>query len=284
MPEAVLLIAVLLVAGAAVLWPLRGASSAVPATDDERDAASVRHRVALEALRDVEADRRAGSLDDHAYAEQRAEAEARAAETAAALDGSATVDPPTAVPAGRAPALVAAAIVGVALVAASLVPATGVANSTVLDCDLALTMATGDERRACLEQRLDALARDADDPDGLSELADAYLAGSTTEDLANAVRVLQAVIALDPGRTDAYERVVAAYLRAGDHENARRALDSYAALDDADPVEVAFLGGLVALRAGEEGDAADAFDRFLELAPEDPRAQMVQSLREDLSD
>ena len=47
-----------------------------PADGDERDAALLRHRVALETLRDVEADRRAGSLDDATYAEQLAAAEA----------------------------------------------------------------------------------------------------------------------------------------------------------------------------------------------------------------
>jgi regulator of sirC expression with transglutaminase-like and TPR domain len=179
---------------------------------------------------------------------------------------------------------VAAAVLGVGLVTASFVPATGVANATNLDCDVALRLATGEERRECLDRLLDDLARDPDDPAALSDLADAYLAGSTTDDLANAVRVLGAVIALDPGRADAYERVIGAYLRAGDHANARRALDSYAALESADPVEVAFLEGLVALREADDAKAADALGRFLELAPDDPRAEMVRALRNDLSD
>ena len=282
MPESLLLVAGLLVAGIVVLWPLRGIAAS--AGGDDRDAAAVRHRVALEALRDVEADRRAGSLDDHAYATQRSEAEARAAATASELE-SASIDTPTPPVRGvRTAALVTATVLGVALVAASFVPTAGVANISNLDCDVALRLASGEERRECLDRLLDDLAIDPDDPAALSELADAYLAGSTTDDLANAVRVLGAVIALDPGRADAYERVIAAYLRAGDHANARRALDSYAALESADPVELAFLEGLVALREADEEEAAQAFGRFLELAPDDPRAEMVRRLRDDLSD
>ena len=50
----------------------------------------------------------------------------------------------------------------------------------------------------------------------------------------------------------------------------------------ADPVEVAFLDGLIALRGeGDEERAAAAFDRFLELAPDDPRAPMIRSLRDE---
>ncbi len=282
MPEAILLVAGLLVAGVVVLWPLRGAATV--ATDDDRDAAAVRHRVALEALRDVEADRRAGSLGDRAYAAQRAEAEARAAVTANELEAAPVEAPAQPARSVRRAALVAAAVLGVGLVTASFVPAAGVANATNLDCDVALRLATGEERRECLDRLLDDLARDPDDPAALSDLADAYLAGSTTDDLANAVRVLGAVIALDPGRADAYERVIGAYLRAGDHANARRALDSYAALESADPVEVAFLEGLVALREADEAKAADALGRFLEHAPDDPRAEMVRALRNDLSD
>lgn len=282
MPEPLLLVVGLLVAGIVVLWPLRGTAAA--AGDDGRDAAAVRHRVALEALRDVEADRRAGSLDDQAYAAQRSEAEARAAATASELESAPIHTPAPPARGVRTAALVTAMVLGVGLVAASFVPAAGVANTSNLDCDVALRLASGEERRECLDRLLDDLATDPDDPAALSELADAYLAGSTTDDLANAVRVLGAVIALDPGRADAYERVIAAYLRAGDHANARRAVDSYAALESADPVELAFLEGLVALREADEDEAADAFGRFLDLAPDDPRAEMVRRLRDDLSD
>ena len=84
MPETILLVVGLALAAAAVLVPLRRAGASEPADVVDAapdDAARIRHRAALEALRDVDADRRAGSLDDAAYASALAEAEARAAET-----------------------------------------------------------------------------------------------------------------------------------------------------------------------------------------------------------
>ena len=95
-----------------------------------------------------------------------------------------------------------------------------------------------------------------------------------------AAAALQLLIAVEPDRADAYERIVSAYIRAGDFGNARAALDSYEGRASADPVEVAFFDGLIALRGeGDEERAAAAFDRFLELAPDDPRATMIRSLR-----
>jgi cytochrome c-type biogenesis protein CcmH/NrfG len=279
MPEAVLLVAALLVAGIVVLAPLRRPSPSL-VVDAERDAAAVRHRVALEALRDVEADRRAGSLDERGYAEQLAEAEARAAETAAQLESPAppTVEPPRT---GVRAAVVAAAVIGVVLVAGSLLPAAGIANPTQVNEGLAAAEAAEEARQARIVALLDALAADPEDPDALSDLADAYLAGSTGDDLFNAALVLQALISLEPDRADAYERLIGAYVRAGDLVNARGALDSYEARETADPVEVAFLDGLIALREGDNERAVAAFDRFLELAPDDPRAGMIRGLREE---
>ena len=82
MPEVLLLALALAVAAVVVLSPLRRPADA----EDDGDAgvasdegARIRHRAALEALRDVEADRRAGSLEDAAYAAALADAEALAA-------------------------------------------------------------------------------------------------------------------------------------------------------------------------------------------------------------
>ena len=68
---------------AAIAWPLLRPGTAASVTDSgaEAEARALRHRVALDALLDVEADRRAGSLDEASYARERAEAEARAAQT-----------------------------------------------------------------------------------------------------------------------------------------------------------------------------------------------------------
>jgi cytochrome c-type biogenesis protein CcmH/NrfG len=280
MPEPLLLLAVLLFAGAVVVWPLRGAPSAV-GIDAEHDAAAVRHRVALEAMRDVEADRRAGSLDDQGYAEQLAEAEARAATTAADLEAIAPareIEPSRSRPMASA---VVAVIVGLALVAGSLLPGTGIANRTDVNQGLAAAEEAEAARRAAIAAALDDLAADPQDATALSDLADAYLAGTNGDDLFNAALTLQALISLEPDRADAYERLIGAYLRAGDTDNAAAALASYEGRDTADPVEVAFFAGLVAAREGDSDRAIAAFDRFLELAPEDPRAAMVRGLREE---
>ncbi len=280
MPEPIVLALALAAAGAAVLWPVWRAASPGGGTDDERRSAEMRHRVALEALRDVETDHRAGSLDDGAYAAALAEAEARAAATRAALD-QVPPEAPAPTPRGRSSAPPAVAVViGVALVGGSLLPAAGIANRTEINEGLAAAQAAEAARQQRIEELTEAFAADPQDPAVLSDLADAYLAGSSDADLAAAAAALQLLIAVEPDRPDAYERIVAAYIRANDFANARAALDSYERVASADPVEVAFLDGLIALRGeGDETRAAAAFDRFLELAPDDPRAPMIRSLR-----
>lgn len=280
MPEPILLLAVLLIAGAVVLWPLRRPATSV-AVDADRDAAAVRHRVALEALRDVEADRRAGSLDERGYAEQLAEAETRAAETAAELGANPPVATSEPRSGGVRHAIVAAGFLGVALFAGSLLPVAGIANSTDVNEGLAAAEAAEASRQDRIEGLLDGIAADPEDTEVLSDLADAYLAGTAVDDLARAAAALQVLIALEPDRADAYERLIGAYLRAGDVGNARRAFESYEARETADPVELAFLDGLIALREGDAERAHAALDRFLELAPDDPRAAMVRGLRND---
>ena len=283
MPELVLIVIGLAAAGAWVLRPLWSAPAS--ATDEERDAAMLRHRVALEALRDVEADRRAGSLDDASYAQQLSEAEARAAETRAALEQQpSTTVAPHARPAKTA-ALVSAAVVAAALLAGAVVPASGVANQTDTNEGLAAAQAAESARQERIGELQAALAADPRDVDTLSDLADAYLAGSSQEDLVRAAVALQVLIDLEPDRADAYERIMAAYLRAGDNANARAAYDSYVELVAADPVEAAFFDGLIALRGEDDPARAEAaFDRFLELAPDDPRAGMIEGLREEAAD
>jgi cytochrome c-type biogenesis protein CcmI len=282
MPEPVLLLIGLALAGAAVLPPLWSDRFEASPVDDEREAAAVRHRVALEALRDLEADRRAGSLDDATYATQLAEAEQRAAATSAELARERVSAGPRRWGRGRTAAIAAAGILGLGLFGGSLVPATGIAGETVVNEQLAAARDAEAGRQERIAALREALAEDPEDPETLSALADAHLAGSSRDDLARAAVALQVLIALEPDRADAYERIVAAYLRAGDHANARAALTSYAERPTADPVELAFLDGLVALRAGDDpGRARAAFDRFLELAPDDPRAPMIRRLRDE---
>jgi len=284
MPEPILLVLGLLVSGVVVLAPLWRRPPAV-LRDEARDGAEVRHRVALETLRDVEADRRAGSLDEAAYAEQLAEAESRAAATSAALNAPAADHARAARRAGRTAAIATAGILAAAVVGGSLLPSAGVANTTVVDEALAAAQAAEAARQDRIEALLAGLMERPDDTTAFSELADEYLADPTNEDLPLAVEVLKVLIQLEPERADAYERVIGAYLRGNDYVNARRALDTYEEIATSDPVEVAFFDGFIALRGEDDAAAAAAaLDRFLVLAPDDPRADMVRGLRAEVGD
>jgi cytochrome c-type biogenesis protein CcmH/NrfG len=279
MPELVLLVLGLAVAAAGILRPLWSPPASV--TGEEHDAASLRHRVALEALRDVEIDRRAGSLDDAAYAQQLAEAEARAAQTRAALERPSSAAAPTSRSA-RGPALLTAGIVAAALLAGAIIPASGIANQTDVNEGLAAAEAMESARQERIRELQAALAEDSRDPETLSALADAYLAGSSQDDLVRAAVALQVLIELEPDRADAYERLMTAYLRAGDYANARAVHESYTGLATADPVEAAFFDGLIALRGENDPARAEAaFDQFVRLAPDDPRAPMIEGLRDE---
>ena len=282
MPEIVWLALGLGIAAAWVLAPLRYARSSEPMGDDEAEAAAIRHRVALEALRDLDADRRAGTLDEASYREAVGEAEARAGAAVPEPEADAA---PSAGRDGRAATLATGAIIAVALLIGAVIPASGVANATAVNEQLLAEQQAEAARQARIEEALARISADARDPAALSELADAYLEGSDPEDLVRAAVALRILIELEPERADAYERIVAAYLRAGDGPNARAALDSYEGIETADPVELAFLDGLVALRLEDDpARAAAAFDRFLELAPDDPRATMVRGLRDEAAE
>ena len=282
MPEPLLLLLGLAAAGILVLGPLWRRSESSSAGDDDHEAALIRHRVALEGLRDVEADRRAGSLDDVAYDEQLAEAEARAAATHTALGTAASGPRRPARRGARTTGIALAAVIGTGLLVGSLLPATGLANGTVVNEQLAAARDAEAARQDRIVGLLERLEADPNDAEVLSDLADEYLAGSSQDDLVRAAVALQLLMNLDPERADAFERIITAYLRAGDHANARAALDSYVATASADPIEIAFFEGLIALRGeGDVAAARAAFDRFLELAPDDPRAGMVRGLRDE---
>lgn len=284
MPDALILLVGLAAAAVLVLAPLLGSRREVATRDEDREAAVIRHRVSLEALRDVETDRLAGSLDAAGYAEQLAQAEARASLTRAALDLHLPADPAPPGGQGRRAAIVAAGLIGVVLLAGSFVPAAGIANRTDVNQALADARAAESARQDRIGSLLAAFAARPEDPRTISTLADEYLAGSTPDDLVRAAGFLQLLISLEPDRADAYERIMSAYLRAGDAVNARAAHDSYEALASADPVEVAFFDGLIALRGENDPEAAlAAFDRFLQLAPDDPRAAMIRGMRDEAS-
>jgi len=282
MAETLILLAGLAAAGALVLRPVLGSRGDASAGGEDREAAVLRHRVSLEALRDVETDHLAGSLDAAAYAEQLAQAEERAALTRAALDRRPDAQPAASGGPGRRTAIIGAGLIGVVLLAGSFVPATGIANHTQVNQALADAQAAESARLDRIADLLAAFSANPEDTRTISALADAYLAGTTADDLVLAAGFLQLLISLEPNRADAYERIMSAYLRAGDAANARAAHGSYAELDSADPVEVAFFDGLIALRGeGDPEAAVAAFERFLELAPDDPRAGMIRGLRDE---
>ncbi|HEY8771812.1 MAG TPA: c-type cytochrome biogenesis protein CcmI [Candidatus Limnocylindria bacterium] len=279
-----LLVAIGIAVAAVVAWPLLTKRAAGPGSPDARaeaEARALRHRVALEALLDVEADRRAGSLDDASYERERSEAEARAAET---LEEGKPANPPpagvTAVRAGRRLVIALATVVVLALVVGFAVPGSiGLGQRTVVDQALADQLAQASANEADIQRLLGLFAANPSDPQVVSDLADAYLAGGTADDLQRAAVALQVLIALQPENHSAYRRLINAYIVAGDYADAGATTDSYAGIAGLSEPDIPFYRGLIAFRQGDNASAVEEFDRFLALAPDDGRASMVSSLR-----
>jgi tetratricopeptide (TPR) repeat protein len=288
MAELMLLLFVAAGTGLAIAWPLLDRSGdsapAAPTSDPDDDARAVRHRLALEALRDLEADHRAGSLDEGTYRAQRDEVEARATAT---LPG----EPVAAEPVPRSPApghgarglalALGSGILALLLIGFALPAPIGTAERTVTDAPLAEAIAAEEARQADIARLQARIAADPTDAEAFSDLADAYLAGPAFEDQRRGATALLVLINLEPENASAYRRLITAYINAGDWTDARSALDAYAGFAPDDEPDIPFFRGLIALRGdGDEAEAVRQFDRFLQLAPHDPRAAMVLSLRE----
>ncbi len=270
-----------LLAAAAIAWPLLrpGSTTASFDTGAEAEARALRHRVALEGLLDVEADRRAGSLDDASYERERAEAEARAAATLQPVM-TAIASPPPAIGASRRPIVLFGAVVALALVAGFALPGSiGLGQRTLVNQALADAQEQEAERQAEIQRLLGLLAADPRDAEVVSDLADAYLAGGTAKDLQQAAFALQLLLGLEPENHSAYRRLINAYIVTGYYDDAQATTDAYASIADADEPDIPFYRGLIALRSGDNATAVREFDRFLEVAPDDGRATMVSSLR-----
>lgn len=262
-----LLLAVGALVGLFVAVPFVRRAATPPATD--REALELRHRVAIEALRDVEADRRAGSLDEVTYAAQRAEAEQRAAGTLAELEASPPAPPATAAHSRswRA-AAIAGGVLGVLLVGGFfLPPPVGLANQTI------------DSRQRVIDAALERLQTNPRDAQAFSDLADAYIAGDSYADMQRAAAALIGLIALEPQNESAYQRLVSTYIRVQDWKDASAATDSYAKLAPDSP-DVPFFRGLIARGQGDTAEATRQFESFLDTAPDDPRVPMVRALME----
>jgi tetratricopeptide (TPR) repeat protein len=226
----------------------------------------------------VEADRRAGSLDEASYERERAEAEARAAATLQPAPGEAPSPPrPTG---GRRAIAILGALVAVALVIGFALPGSiGLGQRTIVNQALADARAREEDRQAEIQRLLGLLAADPRDSKVVSDLADAYLAGGTARDLQQAAIALQLLIGLDPENHSAYRRLINAYIVTGYYDDATATTDSYATIAGADEPDIPFYRGLIAFRRGDTATAVREFDRFLALAPDDGRAAMVSSLR-----
>ena len=278
-----LLAVVGLAVAAAIAWPLlrRDSGSITFNTQAEAEARALRHRVAMDALLDVEADRRAGSLDDASYERERAEAEARAAET---LEPVAPNASPTSATGGNARPLVAAlaTLVAVAMLIGFALPGSiGLGPRTVVNQALADQIAQEADRQAEIQRLLGLLEADPKDARVVSDLADAYLAGDSGDDLQRAAVALQILLALEPENHSAYRRLINAYLVTAHYDDAQATTDSYAAIADPDEPDIPFYRGIIAFRHGDNATAVDQFDRFLQLAPDDGRGPMVKSLRRE---
>ncbi len=269
MAEAILLTLLGSAVALAVAWPLldRDRSPAEP-MDEEREALEVRHRLALEALRDVEADRRAGSLDEEGYRVQRDEAEAHAIATRKALDAAPTA--PEAAPSRsslRLPAVIAGAL-ALLLLAGYALPAP-------------FRIAERDARVERIRVLTDVVTVNPRDTAALAELSDLYLAGGSAEDVAAALVSLLLLRDAAPDSRDAHQRLVTLFIRVGEWQQAEAATDQMAAVVGKDDREIPFFRGLIARGLGDSAEAVRQFDRFLRIAPEDPRATMVRGLRDE---
>ena len=286
--QLVILVLVLLAAGLVVagplLWPVQ--ASVEPRLPEE-DAAglALRHRIAVESLRDVEADHRAGSLDEQGYELARAEAEERAARTLAALEaarprtsGEGLLESRDAGSSRRLAGALGVGIV-VLVLAGSLLPAPlTLANGTVVNAQLAAQQAAEAARQEAIK-RLQASLATKPDAAGLVRLASLYMQGGDAASLQRAAQLLIAAITLDPKSSDAYGLLITAYIRAGDYVDATAATSAYAKVAPSSP-DIPFFRGLIAYQGtGDRAEAVRWFDAFLKAAPNDERVPMVRSLR-----
>jgi tetratricopeptide (TPR) repeat protein len=276
MPDLVqllLLLAVGAAAAALIALPfVRRAPAPMPAVADDRETLRLRHRIAIESLRDVEADRRSGSLDEATYALQRDEAEQRSAQTLAELDAAApdSVAPVPASQGWRPAAIVGAVLAGLLLVGFFVPPPIGLANQVV------------DTRQQAIQAALERLQSNPRDAEAFSSLADALLAGDTYADMQRGAAALLALITLEPTNVDAHDRLISTYIRVADWNNASATTDALEKLTPDSP-GVPFFRGLIARGQGDRAEAERQFEIFLRRAPDDPRGPMVRSLLADIA-
>ncbi len=176
----------------------------------------------------------------------------------------------------------AAVVLAVAVAVGYFMPEpVSLAGQTVVNEPLAQAQADEAARQDTIQALLTQLQANPVDQVALSDLADAYLAGSSGEDLQKAAVVLIALIGLNPDDPDPYPKLISAYVRAEDWTDAAATTDALATIAPDSP-DVPFFEGLIAWRGdGDAETAVDAFDRFLEIAPDDGRVPMIRALRQE---
>lgn len=188
-----------------------------------------------------------------------------------------SLSPPTARRLAVAAAVALAGLLGIGFVAPEPF---SLAAETVVNQPLAEAQAAEAARQAEIERLLAAFNADSTDTATLSDLADAYLAGNSAEDLQRGAAALLLLIGLEPDESDAYPRLISAYVRASDWTDAAAATDALEGLAPDSP-DVPFFRGLIAWQGyADAGAAIEAFDAFLAMAPDDPRVPMVRGLRQ----
>jgi cytochrome c-type biogenesis protein CcmH/NrfG len=286
MPEPLLFLAVATIAAVVVAMPIlleNPDHRAPPLPAEDRDALALRHRIAIEALRDVEADRRAGSLDEATYRAELLLAEQRAVAARAALDAASDSSQPRGGRDGRLVAGGIGVVLGVLLVAGVVVRMpVDLANATVTNRALAEQMERSAARDAQIAELRARLVADPQDAEALAALADVYLASGTQADRNAAAPLLLLLTTLEPENTEALAKLATAYLQSGQPDDAAAAVDRVEELDPAS-ADIPFFRGLIARQRGDEAAAVAAFDAFLAAAPDDERAAMVASLRAELT-
>ena len=143
-----------------------------------------------------------------------------------------------------------------------------------------LGLAERDARIDRIRVLTDAVTANPRDTAALAELADLYLAGGSSEDVARALVSLVLLRDAAPDSRDAHQRLVTLLIRAGEWQQADAATDRMAQVVGEDDREIPFFRGLIARGLGDSAEAVRQFEQFLRIAPDDPRAAMVRGLRE----
>jgi tetratricopeptide (TPR) repeat protein len=144
-----------------------------------------------------------------------------------------------------------------------------------------LGLAERDARIERIRVLTDAIKANSLDTAALTELADLYLAGGSSEDVTAAFVSLVLLRNAAPESRDAHLRLVTLLIDVGEWRQAEDATDLMAEVVGEDDREIPFFRGLIARGLGESAEAVRQFERFLRIAPDDPRAAMVRGLLDE---